>query len=106
MRRPVLRNPLINCIRVAHAAVTPRTDGDKVVNRRLATLALRNVVPAFVVKDRNLVPTPGHATLAAERMSHPRNPDLFGKRFGDLLLLVRFAGEIAELHWILSLIHI
>lgn len=98
-RRPVLRDPFINCIRITHAAVTPRANGNQVVKSRLATLTLRDVVSTFIVKHRNLVLAPGDVTLGVKAMSHAGNPDLLGQGFGNLLLFVRLARKVPKLHY-------
>ncbi len=98
-RRTILRDPLVNRIRIAHAAIAARANGNQVVKSRLATLTLRNVVSAFIIEHRNLILTPGDGTLGVKAMSHSRNPDLLGKGFGNLLFLIRFAWKLAKLHY-------
>lgn len=97
-RRPELCYPFVNCIRIAHAAIAARTNRNKVVQSRLATLALRNVVSAFIVEHRDAVLAPGHTTLSLKGVSHPRNPDLLGEGFGNLLLAIRFTRKVSKLH--------
>jgi hypothetical protein len=84
--------PLLAIASCGNAAIAASTNGNKVVKRRLAALALGNVVTTLVVEDRNPVLTPRNRTFAIESMSHTGNPHLLGQGFGNLLLLIRFAG--------------
>jgi hypothetical protein len=95
--RPKPRVPFVNGIVVAHTAVAACANWNKVVKRRLATLAFWDVVSTFVVKYTDLVATPSDTTFAFKDVSHVGNPYLFGEGFGDLLFAIWFSGEIAKL---------
>lgn len=83
--------PFVNRVLVPHASVASCADGHQIVQRRLAALALRNVVTRLVIKHRNSVPAPRHSALSFKPMAHRRNPHLFGQCLGDLLFPIRFA---------------
>ncbi len=95
-RRPKPRVPLVNGIIVAHAAVAAGTNRNKVVKRRLATLALGNVVTTFIVKHTDFVATPSDTALGFKHVAHVGNPHLFCQSLGDLLLAVRLPRKITE----------
>jgi hypothetical protein len=90
--------PFINCIHISHTPVTPGTNRDQVVKRRLAALALWHIVAALIIKDIDAVRTPGDTTLGFKSMPHCRDPYLLRQGLGNLLFLVDFAGEISKLH--------
>ena len=96
--RSELLCPFVDCIFVAHTAVTPRTNRDKVVKRRLATPAFGNVVTALIVEYGNSVAAPRDTALSLKAMPHPRNPNLLGEGFRNFLLSIGFAWKIAEFH--------
>lgn len=96
---PKLGRPFINCIAISHAAIAACTNGDKVVKSRLTTLALRNVMTAFIVEHINPIGTPGNTAFAFEAIAHCSDPNLLCQCFGDLLLLVRLCWKITELHF-------
>jgi len=52
------RIPLVNRIPVPHADITPRTDGNQIVDGRLAALGLGHIVAALKVKHIHLVLAP------------------------------------------------
>ena len=99
---PELRRPLVNRILIAHTAVAPRTNRNKVVQRRLATLAFRDIVSALIVKDVDLIPTPRDTASAFKLSPHPREPDLLSQGLGNLLLFIHVGGHVAKLHCVSS----
>ena len=94
-----LGDPFIDRVAVAHTPIAARANWDKVVKSRLATLALGNVMAAFVVEHRDAIRTPRDAALALEPVAEDSDPDLLGESLGDLLLFIRrFGRKVAELH--------
>lgn len=95
-------SPFVNCIGIAHAAIAASTDWNKVVKSRLASLTFGDIVPTLVIKDRDFVFAPGHSAFVLKHVPHVRNPDLFGKCFGNLLFAIGFSWQIAKLHFLLT----
>jgi hypothetical protein len=88
MRRRKLFIPLVDCILVAHAQITARTNGNQVLHGHITTLALGSVVPTLVIKYTHLVRTPNDLTFCIKLAPDLQQPDLFPQSLWNLLFHV------------------